>query len=219
MDWVVEARTLAYEAHAGQQDKAGRPYIEHVARVAAAIHDDDTAKAAAWLHDVVEDCPEHAARLEAFPAPVREIVTLLSRHSAPDATQYYASIRQHPRALKVKLADIADNAHPRRLLQLPPAVAERLRGKYAAALAALGTGNAPIVVPDPAPARVLQLMETARMRVRQAEDAGAGAHTGDDTPGPHLKALISARDTALAELEAQLTAEAFILWSDMHVLA
>ncbi|WP_234456203.1 hypothetical protein [Stenotrophomonas sp. S41] len=47
MDWVVEARTLAYEAHAGQQDKAGRPYIEHVARVAAAIHDDDTAKAAA----------------------------------------------------------------------------------------------------------------------------------------------------------------------------
>ncbi|WP_367382552.1 hypothetical protein [Stenotrophomonas cyclobalanopsidis] len=119
----------------------------------------------------------------------------------------------------MKLADIDDNAHPRRLLQLPPAVAERLRGKYAAALAALGIGNASTVVPDPAPARVLQLMETARMRVRQAEDAGAGAHTGDDTPGPHLKALISARDTALAELEARLTAETFILWRDMDVLA
>ncbi|KAF1015516.1 MAG: GTP pyrophosphokinase [Stenotrophomonas maltophilia] len=153
MDWVVEARTLACEAHAGQQDKAGLPYIEHVARVAAAIHDDDIAKAAAWLHDVVEDCPQHAARLEVFPAPVREIVTLLSRHSAPDAQQYYARIRQHPRALKVKLADIADNAHPRRLLQLPPAVAERLRGKYAAAPAALGTASTSTDVPDPAAAR------------------------------------------------------------------
>lgn len=87
IDWVVEARTLAYEAHVGQQDKAGLPCIEHVAHVAAAIHDDDTAKAAAWLHDVVEDCPQHAARLEAFPAPFREIVTLLSRHSTPDAAQ------------------------------------------------------------------------------------------------------------------------------------
>lgn len=57
MDWVVQARTLANQAHAGQQGKAGQPYIEHVARVAAAINDDDTAKAAAWLHDVVEDCP------------------------------------------------------------------------------------------------------------------------------------------------------------------
>lgn len=156
MDWVVEARTLACEAHAGQQDKAGLPYIEHVARVAAALHDDDTAKAAAWLHDVVEDYPQYAPRLQAFPAPVRDIVTLLNRHSAADAQQYHARLRQHPHALKVKLADIADNAHPRRLLQLPPAVAERLRGKYAA---------------------------------------------------------------ALAELEAQMTAEAFIIWSDMYVLA
>ncbi|WMJ69635.1 HD domain-containing protein [Stenotrophomonas sp. 24(2023)] len=219
MDWVVEARTLACEAHAGQQDKAGLPYIEHVARVAAAIHDDDTAKAAAWLHDVVEDYPQYTARLQVFPAPVREIVTLLNRHSAADAQQYYARIRQHPQALKVKLADIADNAHPRRLLQLPPAVAERLRGKYAAALAALGSADVSAVMPDPASTRVLQLMATARLRVQQAEQAGASVNTGDDAPGPHQKALIKARDTALAELEAQMTAEAFIVWSDMYVLA
>ncbi len=36
MDWVALARTLATEAHTGQIDKAGQPYICHVARVAAA---------------------------------------------------------------------------------------------------------------------------------------------------------------------------------------
>lgn len=219
MDWVVQARALASEAHTGQQDKAGRPYIEHVARVAAAIHDDDTAKAAAWLHDVVEDCPEYAPRLAAFPAPIRAIVTLLNRHSAADAQHYYAGIRQHPRALKVKLADIADNAHPRRLLQLPPEVANRLRGKYAAALAALGSRSASTDVPDPAAARLLSLMEAARTLVQLADEAGAGAPANCDDSPTQAQALIRVRDIVLAELEAQMTPEAFLLWSDMYVLA
>lgn len=37
MDWVALARTLATEAHAGQIDKAGQPYIGHVARVGMPI--------------------------------------------------------------------------------------------------------------------------------------------------------------------------------------
>ncbi len=57
MDWVALARTLATEAHAGQIDKAGQPYIGHVARVAAAVRGDDDAEVVAWLHDVAEDCP------------------------------------------------------------------------------------------------------------------------------------------------------------------
>ena len=219
MDWVVQARTLASEAHAGQQDKAGQPYIEHVARVAAAIDDDDTAKAAAWLHDVVEDCPRYAPRLAAFPAPIRDIVTLLNRHSAIDAPHYYAGIRQHPRALKVKLADIADNAHPRRLLQLPPEEADRLRGKYAAALAALGTRSASTAVPDPASTRLRSLMEAARTLVQLADEAGAHASARGEDPSTHAQALIRVRDIVLAELEAQMTPEAFLLWSDMYTLA
>lgn len=219
MDWVAQARALASEAHAGQQDKAGQPYIEHVARVAAAIDDDATAKAAAWLHDVVEDCPQYAPRLAAFPAPVREIVALLNRHGAADAQQYYAGIRQHPRALKVKLADIADNAHPRRLLQLPPEVADRLRGKYAAALAALGTRSSSTAAPDPASTRLLSLMDAARTLVQLADQAGAGAAASGDGPSPHAQALIRVRDIVLAELEAQMTPEAFLLWSDMYALA
>lgn len=55
-DVVERAKELAHRAHAGQVDKAGRPYIEHVARVAAAVADDPLAEAVAWLHDVLEDC-------------------------------------------------------------------------------------------------------------------------------------------------------------------
>lgn len=49
-DLVTRAKELAHRAHAGQVDKAGRPYIEHVARVAAAVADDPEAEAVAWLH-------------------------------------------------------------------------------------------------------------------------------------------------------------------------
>lgn len=95
MDWVALARTLATEVHAGQMDKAGQPYIGHVARVAAAVRGDDDAEVVAWLHDVAEDCPAFAARIEAFPAPLREAVHLLKHAAAPDADSYYARIAAH----------------------------------------------------------------------------------------------------------------------------
>ena len=43
MSIVERAKELAHRAHAGQVDKAGRPYIEHVSRVAAAVSDDPEA--------------------------------------------------------------------------------------------------------------------------------------------------------------------------------
>ncbi|MDU5129714.1 HD domain-containing protein, partial [Atopobium minutum] len=48
--------SIATKAHAGQFDKAGKPYIEHPKRVAANCAT-DTQKAAALLHDVIEDTP------------------------------------------------------------------------------------------------------------------------------------------------------------------
>ncbi len=147
MDWVARARTLALEAHAGQVDKAGHPYIGHVGRVAAAVRGDDEAEAVAWLHDVIEDCPALAGRVQAFPAPLQDAVRLLSRTSAADADTYYARISSDPLALKVKLADIADNADEARLASLDAATAERLRDKYRRALAALGQPATPAAPP------------------------------------------------------------------------
>ncbi|MCK6230471.1 phosphohydrolase [Stenotrophomonas indicatrix] len=147
MDWVERARMLALEAHAGQVDKAGHPYIGHVGRVAAAVRGDDEAEAVAWLHDVIEDCPAFAGQVQAFPAPLQDAVRLLSRTSAADADTYYARISADPLALKVKLADIADNADEARMASLDAATAERLRDKYRRALAALGQPATPAAPP------------------------------------------------------------------------
>ena len=147
MDWVARARMLALEAHACQVDKAGHPYIGHVGRVAAAVRGDDEAEAVAWLHDVIEDCPAFAGQVQAFPAPLQDAVRLLSRTSAADADTYYARISADPLALKVKLADIADNADEARLASLDAATAERLRDKYRRALAALGQPATPAAPP------------------------------------------------------------------------
>lgn len=134
---VNEAWRVAHAAHAGQVDKAGRPYIEHVARVALAVEGDDEAEAVAWLHDVLEDCPAHAHLVAKFPPPVVQAVVDLSRTRFGDAF-YYWNIRRNSLALKVKLADVADNSDEGRLTLLDPATAARLRKKYAEARAALG---------------------------------------------------------------------------------
>ena len=53
---VERARHVATAAHAGQVDKAGRPYIEHPADVAFRVRDHaPQVQVVAWLHDVVED--------------------------------------------------------------------------------------------------------------------------------------------------------------------
>ncbi len=61
-DLIARAKALAYERHQGQTRKglAAEPYITHVAGVAELVIQfggDEETIAAAWLHDVVEDCP------------------------------------------------------------------------------------------------------------------------------------------------------------------
>ena len=55
---LAEVEAIAREAHAGQTDKAGRPYAEHIAAVAEGVRargGSEEQIAAAWLHDAVED--------------------------------------------------------------------------------------------------------------------------------------------------------------------
>lgn len=142
-DLVERAKALAYRAHAGQVDKAGRPYIEHVARVAAAVQDDPAAEAVAWLHDVLEDAPQEMQNWighhleDNFYGVIVDAVIDLTRFPNYPIDAYYADIRANPLALRVKLADIADNANEDRLALLDEKTAARLRRKYAKALEAL----------------------------------------------------------------------------------
>lgn len=140
-DLVEKARELAHRAHEGQVDKAGRPYIEHVSRVAAAVAGNEDAAAVAWLHDVLEDCPGYAAELESFPAHIRRNVIALTRVEGESEASYYAEIASRGLARLVKLADIADNASEDRLALLDERTADRLRKKYARAREALTFGQ------------------------------------------------------------------------------
>ncbi len=139
-DLVGKARYIATQAHHGQFDKAGNPYIGHPARVVAAV-DGHYAEVVAWLHDVVEDTPVTLDQLrETFPEIVVAAVDAVTKRADATKVDYYARIRANPIALEVKLADIADNSDPQRLALVDSATRKRLSEKYAFARSSLLTG-------------------------------------------------------------------------------
>ncbi|GHV07365.1 hypothetical protein FACS1894217_08050 [Clostridia bacterium] len=54
-DLTRTALRIAYDAHHGQTDKTGLPYIYHTLHLAKHIGDYEVLIATALLHDVVED--------------------------------------------------------------------------------------------------------------------------------------------------------------------
>lgn len=87
MSLILKAAALATTAHGGQKRKySGRPFVEHPMRVAGrvSILDDVTEEevAAAWLHDVIEDCdPIYIEIIQQFPERVNELVLELTNPS------------------------------------------------------------------------------------------------------------------------------------------
>ena len=110
-----KALRFAYNAHHGQLDYNGIPYIFHPLHLAEQM-DEEIACCAALLHDVVEDTAvtlEELAR--EFPAEVVEVVRLLTHEDSAESNKgdyfsYLLPIKAHHIAKKVKLADIAHNA-------------------------------------------------------------------------------------------------------------
>ena len=130
------ARELATVAHRGQLDKAGRPYIEHPARVAAAVAHGlgprHPAVAVAWLHDVVEDTAVTLEELASqLTAEQLSALDALTHRDGETRESYLLRVKQHPWAASVKRADIADNSATERLALLDGATRERLMRKYA----------------------------------------------------------------------------------------
>lgn len=100
---------LAYSAHHGQKDKAGRPYFVHVMHVAEQM-DDEASTCAALLHDTLEDTDMNPGLLErVFPREVAEAVKLLTHKDGTDYFEYVREVKKNPIARKVKLADLAHN--------------------------------------------------------------------------------------------------------------
>ena len=110
-----KALKVAYNAHHGQLDYNGIPYIFHPLHLAEQM-DDEISCCAALLHDVVEDTDVTFEELsKEFPQDVVNVVRLLTHdpeteHTAQDYFAYLQPIKAHPIAKKVKLADIRHNS-------------------------------------------------------------------------------------------------------------
>ncbi len=143
---TAEVEATARAAHAGQTDKAGRPYAEHLRAVAEGVRargGDEEQIAAAWLHDAVEDdrLTEQWLREAALTQRTKDIVLAVTKRSGEPPEAYAARILATPGALLVKDADLAHNADPARLAVLDEATRTRLAGKYTRMRALLGLAD------------------------------------------------------------------------------
>ena len=124
------ARAIAVEAHRGQLDKGGKPYIEHPAYVASHVAG-DVCKAAAWLHDVVEDTETTIQDLSALgiSKEVLDAVRDLTHGEGEPYSDYLQRVKANPVARQVKLADLAHNSDLTRLRKVTDADLRRI-AKY-----------------------------------------------------------------------------------------
>ncbi|MFF4396879.1 HD domain-containing protein [Streptomyces sp. NPDC001480] len=143
---LAEVETLACAAHAGQTDKAGRPYAEHLRAVAEGVRargGDEAQIAAGWLHDAVEDdaLSEEWLAGAALSRRTKDIVLAVTKRAGEGPEAYARRVLDTPGALLVKEADLAHNADPDRLAVLDGATRTRLTEKYTRMRALLGLGT------------------------------------------------------------------------------
>ena len=146
MTRLEAAFALACEAHAGQVDKGGHPYILHPLRVMLRLHEEEE-RIAAVLHDTVEDCGIELNLIrQRFGNAVADAVDALTRREGETYDDFIGRCGTNSIARSVKRADISDNMDLRRLPVVTPADRVRVE-KYRAALRRLDAMAGPLVLP------------------------------------------------------------------------
>ena len=135
---LERAIAIAVEAHAGQVDKAGEPYILHVLRVMLAVETTEE-RVVAVLHDVVEDTDWTIGRLreEGFPERVLGAIQSVTKQDGETYQEFVSRAATDPIGRAAKIADLLDNSD---LSRIPhPTDADRARlARYRDALTLLG---------------------------------------------------------------------------------
>jgi len=129
-DLLEKAISIAVEAHRGQRDRTGAPYILHPMRVMAGV-DSDTEKMVAILHDVVEDTDWTFEKLaqEGFSDEVIEALKCVTKREGEEYENFVKRSAGNETARRVKIADLEHNMDARRLSEATEKDVERLR-KY-----------------------------------------------------------------------------------------
>jgi (p)ppGpp synthase/HD superfamily hydrolase len=117
-EMLDKAIHLATNAHHGQFDKGGKPYILHPLRVMSFIKtDDEELQCIALLHDVVEDTDVTYSDLGAAGMSLRVIegVQALTKQKGYSYETYKQQVMANRDAMMVKMADLRHNTDIRRL--------------------------------------------------------------------------------------------------------
>lgn len=136
---IKTALAIAKEAHKGQTDKAGVDYIFHPVTVAL-LCGNAQEKAAALLHDTLEDCSDKVSYemlVERVGRDVADAVRLLTNDgSQENYLEYVKSIKDSGNkiAIAVKKADLTMNMDLTRLEHPSEKDIQRIELKYKPAL-------------------------------------------------------------------------------------
>jgi (p)ppGpp synthase/HD superfamily hydrolase len=111
MSTIERAIAIAAEAHAGQADKAGAPYVLHPLRMMLRMASNDE-RIVAVLHDVCEDCAGwtmERLRREGFSEHLIEALASVTKQDGEDYEAFVRRAAANPIGRRVKLADLHDN--------------------------------------------------------------------------------------------------------------
>lgn len=117
-EMLSKAIHIATNAHHGQFDKGGKPYILHCFRVMYNLEtDDEELLCIALLHDVAEDTKITFQEMLEAGMTERVIAALRLVTKMPGQTydEYKAGVLSNVDAMHVKKADLTDNSDIRRL--------------------------------------------------------------------------------------------------------
>ncbi|MFZ4748639.1 MAG: hypothetical protein ACOYLK_17435 [Sphingomonas sp.] len=138
MSTLERAIAIAVEAHAGQFDKAGTPYIIHPLRVMLSLKSNDE-RIVGVLHDVCEDCPGwdfDRLRREGFSEIMIDALRSVTKIEGESYDDFVIRASRNEIGKAVKIADLIDNSDVSRISEPTDRDRERL-AKYARALAFL----------------------------------------------------------------------------------
>lgn len=117
-EMLSKAIHIATNAHHGQFDKGGKPYILHCFRVMNYLDtDDEELQCVALLHDVAEDTKVTFQDMRDAGMTDRVISALKLVTKMPGQTyeEYKSGVLSNIDSMKVKKADLTDNSDIRRL--------------------------------------------------------------------------------------------------------
>ena len=141
-DMIRKTVCFIFEAHEGQRDKAGVPYIFHPLHVASQVGNDKDCILTALLRDVLEDTdrtPEAIAQL-GVSKQVLDALALLTKDPQTPYLEYIQRLKDNPICAAVKKADLEHNMDLGRLKEVGEADQKRA-AKYRRAYQILTGGQ------------------------------------------------------------------------------